>query len=135
EPPARQERLLAMLQKALGHELPNRLIAVRGLAALLELEDGARLGAEGREYLARLAAEADRAHALVFALAEAVRWQRPAAPPQAAERLFEPFSGEDGPGLDLFLVRQLAEGWGGTARVEAGPGRGVAFVVTCPLAV
>jgi two-component system sensor histidine kinase KdpD len=219
---ARHERLLAMLQKALGHELPTQLIAVQGLARLLELEEGERLGEEGRAYLGRLSAAAEKAHALVAELAEVVRLERSPAPaggadlaevaaeaiaevkqlaadrpveyhgpgqapvvsvprpalrkllvlllrragtkgtderplrvevntrlsptdveirvsddgatlPGAAmERLFEPFAGA---GLDLFLVRHLAEGWGGTVRVEARPGGGSVFVVTCPLSV
>jgi signal transduction histidine kinase len=217
---ARHERLLALFQKALGHELPNRLIAVQGLARLLELEEGERLGAEGRDYLGRLAAAAEEAHGLVAALAEVVRlgrapagavdlaevaaeavaeaeqlaagrtveyyWPRQACllvaprpalrkvlvlllrragtagtggrplrvdvcarltrkdveirvsddgaaiPNETIERLFEPFAGADGSGLGLFLVRHLAEGWGGTVRVESHPGRGTEFVVTCP---
>jgi signal transduction histidine kinase len=223
DPAARQERLLALLQKALGHELPNQLIALQGLARLLELEEGERLGAAGRDYLGRLAVAAEKAHALVAALAEVVRLERqpPSAevvdvaevaaeaiaeakqlaadrpveyhgPGQALllsaprpslrkllvlllrragsaatderpvrvevctrltpteveirvsddaaaiaheklERLFEPFVVGNGPGLDLFLVRRLAEGWGGAVRAESGPGRGTVFVVTCPL--
>jgi two-component system sensor histidine kinase TtrS len=219
----RLARLLAVLQKALGHELPNQLIAVQGLARLLDLEQGERLGPEGRDYLGRLAAGAAKAHALVASLAEVARLGRPPAPPEtvdfaeiaaeaaaevrqlASGRPFEyhgpehtlvltapraalrkllvillrragtggaearpprvemsvrpcgteaevrvagdgetpdaeardqpsdPFSGEDVGGLDLFLARQLAEGWGGSARVEARTTRGTAFVVTCPL--
>jgi signal transduction histidine kinase len=220
---ARLERLLAVLQKALGHELPNHLIALQGLTRLLELEEGERLSAAGKEYLGRLAAGAAKAHALVAALAEVARPEtapgpaetvdlaelaaeviaeakqlapgagveyhapqqafllpaprtalrqalalllrragtagaggRPlrvdvsaratatgaeirvaddgeAVPGEMIDRLFDPFGGTGGPGLDLFLVRQLAEGWGGTVRVESEPGRGTAFVVTCPL--
>lgn len=63
------ERLLACFQKALGHELPNQLVAAQGLARLLE-EEGNRLSPEGRECLGRLAAAVGRAHALVSELAE-----------------------------------------------------------------
>jgi signal transduction histidine kinase len=218
----RLARLLAVLQKGLGHELPNQLIAVRGLARLLELEEGDRLSAEGRDYLARLAAGAAKAHALVAVLAEVARLGKPAAaepvdfaglaaeaiaevkqladgrpaeyhvpeqtlvltapraalrkllvlllrrtplagagncparievsirpkgsqaeirvmgdgaslPNEATDRLFDPFGDEGGIGLDLFLVQQLAEGWGGSVRVEPRTRRGTTFVVTCPL--
>jgi signal transduction histidine kinase len=211
-PVAALQRVLAALQKALNHELPNRLVAVQGLARLLDLEEGERLGPEGRDYLARIAAGADRLHALVSALAEVARLARPAPPaeavdlaevvaevlteakqlapdrsaeyhgpgpglivsvprtalcrvlvlllrragagrvevstragaeiritgdglglpPEMIELLFEPFTGQDDPGLDLFLARQLAEGWGGAVRVESAPGAGSAFVVSCP---
>ena len=81
----RLARLMAVLQKALGHELPNQLIAVQGLARLLDLEHGERLGAEGRDYLGRLAAGAARAHALVAELADVARLARPAAPSEAVD--------------------------------------------------
>ena len=42
-------------------------------------------------------------------------------------------SGGSDQGLDLFLIRQLAEQWGGVVRIEARPGQGAAFVVTCPV--
>jgi hypothetical protein len=74
----RLAHLLAVLRQALGHDLPNQLIAVQGLARLLELEQGERLGAEGRDYLGRLAAGAAAAHARVAELAELVRQARPA---------------------------------------------------------
>ena len=67
------ERLLACFQKALGHELPNQLVALRGLAQMLELEDAQRLGAAGRDYLGRLAAVSQRVHTLVSGLADAGR--------------------------------------------------------------
>jgi signal transduction histidine kinase len=60
---------------------------------------------------------------------------RPALPPDRAGRLFEPFAGPDGPGLGLFLARELAEGWGGAVRLEPGEGAGTVFVLTCPLRV
>jgi signal transduction histidine kinase len=213
----RLERLLCVLQKALGHELPNTLVAVQGLARLLELEEGERLGSDGRAYLGRLAAGAGRAHALVNALADVARLARPAPPatavdfaevaaealaeanqlapsrpaeyhhlksglvvfapraalhkalvlltrwggaaatrvdvtahaaggaaeirvahqgaplaPEKIDRLFEPFTGADDAGLELFLARQLAEDWGGAVRAESAGG-GTVFVVTCPM--
>jgi signal transduction histidine kinase len=213
---ARLVRLLAVLQKALGHDLPNVLVGVQGLARLLESEEGERLSADGRSYLARVAAGAARAHALVGALAEVARLGKPmpaaepvdlaelaagaaaeveqlaldrnvvydgpqqplilfapraalrkvlvlllrramtagprrvevsgrvadtaaevcvaddgpALPPEEIGRLFEPATGPDASALDLFLVRHLAEDWGGSVRVETG-GR-TAFIVTWP---
>jgi signal transduction histidine kinase len=65
--------LLACLQEALGHGLPNQLVAVQGLARLVLEEQGPRLDAEGRDLLGRVAdlsREADRA---VRTLAEVVR--------------------------------------------------------------
>jgi signal transduction histidine kinase len=70
QPGGSRERLLAAYQQALGHDLPNRLVAVQGLVQLLQLEEGDKLSAEGREYLEQLAALARRAHEMVRALAE-----------------------------------------------------------------
>lgn len=67
------DRLLAALQKALGHELPNRLIAIQGFAQLLDLEEAERLSPDGRDYLRRLSAATQRASALIKGLAELVR--------------------------------------------------------------
>lgn len=69
----RAERLLACFQKALGHELPNQLVAIQGLAYLLREEGAERLGAEGQECLERLVAVVERTHALVRELAEVGR--------------------------------------------------------------
>jgi signal transduction histidine kinase len=71
--------LLALLQKALGHELPNQLIAVQGMARLLEMEAGERLGPECRDYLQRLAAAALRSHETVRALVDFLRALRASA--------------------------------------------------------
>jgi signal transduction histidine kinase len=67
------DRLLALLQKALGHELPNQLIAVQGLARLLDAEARDRLGDDGRDYLQRLSAAAQRAHEMIHSLADLIR--------------------------------------------------------------
>ncbi len=72
--------LLACLQEALGHGLPNQLVAAQGLARLVLEEQGPRLDAEGRDLLGRVAdlsREADRA---VRTLAEVVRACREAPP-------------------------------------------------------
>jgi signal transduction histidine kinase len=71
--PTRAERLLACFQKALGHELPNQLVAVQGLVLLLREEEAGRLSPEGRDCLQRLAGVVQRTHALVRELAEAGR--------------------------------------------------------------
>lgn len=75
KPPQRDanDRLLALLQKVLGHDLPNQLIAVQGLAQLLDADAGDRLGDDGREYLHRLSAAAQRAHETIHSLADLIR--------------------------------------------------------------
>jgi signal transduction histidine kinase len=80
-----RERLLAAYQQALGHELPNRLVAIQGLVQLLQLEEGEKLGPEGREYLDQLAGLSRRAHELVRALAEVGRTVRAAHSDEPAE--------------------------------------------------
>jgi len=72
----RTEQLLALLQKSLGHELPNQLLAIQGLARVLDMEEGERLGAEGKDFLSRLAAAAQRTHELIRMLAEFIRASR-----------------------------------------------------------
>jgi signal transduction histidine kinase len=66
-------RLLRCYQKALGHELPNQLVAIQGLLRILGLEERARLSAEGQDYLDRMGVLARRAHELSRALAELAR--------------------------------------------------------------
>jgi len=83
--PARQtlvlvEPLLACFQQALGHELPNRLVSVQGLARLLLLDQAERLDDEGREYLQRLANSIRQADELVRSLAELGRLLRDPGP-------------------------------------------------------
>jgi signal transduction histidine kinase len=70
--------LLACFQEALGHELPNYLVALQGLARLLEEGEGQRLGPEGREQLGRLATLARHTDRLVRALADIGRLCRDA---------------------------------------------------------
>src|SRR5689334_5074425 len=72
-PAAAQRRLLACYQEALGHQLPNHLVALQGLARLLEEAEAGRLGPEGRTYLGRLAALARQVDDTVRALAEVGR--------------------------------------------------------------
>jgi signal transduction histidine kinase len=75
----RAERLLTCFQKALGHELPNQLVAIQGLVYLLR-EEGERLGPEGRDCLQRLADVAQRTHTLVRELADVGRIARQQLP-------------------------------------------------------
>jgi signal transduction histidine kinase len=79
QPSESLERLLSLLQKALGHELPNQLIAVQGLARLLETEAD-HLSDDGKEYLQRLAAAAQRSHEMIRALADFLRALRAGKP-------------------------------------------------------
>jgi signal transduction histidine kinase len=222
------DRLLLGVQKAAGHELPNQLVAQRGMLQLLELEDSDRLSDEGREYLRRVVAATERASNLIGALGEMVRFFRlpfvPAAvnlaevaheagleliqlfpgmrieydlsekmpllavprralrlalthlfrnaaeavapdrpsrivvsaqsstrgvevsvadngggiAPERWSRLFEPFPGAEpnatGVGLGLFIVRLLADAWGGAVRFDSEVGRGSTFTFSAPQA-
>lgn len=65
----------------------------------------------------------------------------PGVPEAERERIFEPFyrraghgEGAGGVGLGLALVRQIAQGHGGSVHCEARPGGGSAFVLTVPVA-
>jgi signal transduction histidine kinase len=78
------ERIFACYQQALGHELPNQLIAILGLLRMLQLEEGDRLGADGRDYLQRVSAVTQRARLLIGDLAEMTRLVRGASSPGAA---------------------------------------------------
>jgi signal transduction histidine kinase len=69
----RTDRLLGVLQKALSHELPNRLIALQGFLQLLDLEETGRLSPDGQDYVKRLSAATQRTAALVKGLADLVR--------------------------------------------------------------
>ncbi len=223
--------LLACFQEALGHQLPNHLVAIQGLARLLAEGESANLSPEGREQLGRLAALARTTDRLVRALAEVGRLCREARvagtlvpleevareaaaevnllyggpaivydfpedlpavavsrqalyqvlvqllanavravvgkpggpvrvgarpcgtggtpggvevwvaddgrglPPLPPEQLFTPFHrGSDGPGLGLFLVRQVTASWAGGLRIESEPGQGTRVTLRIPSA-
>jgi signal transduction histidine kinase len=70
------DALLACFQRALGHELPSRLVALQGLLRVLEMEAPDDLNPEAREYLTRAADLARRAHALTRELADLGRATR-----------------------------------------------------------
>ena len=78
------ERLLGCFQKALGHELPNQLVALQGLARLIEMEQADRLDEEGRAHLLRLADLTRRTDGLVRALAKIGRLTRDSGPAEAS---------------------------------------------------
>jgi signal transduction histidine kinase len=78
----RKEWLLAGYQQALGHELPNRLVAIQGLARLVLADHGPRLDPTARELLERLADLTQRTDRMVRELAEVGRLDRS---PGAAE--------------------------------------------------
>jgi K+-sensing histidine kinase KdpD len=61
----RAERVLACYRPAVGHDLPNLLVAIQGLLQLMNLEEGDRLSGTGRDYLRRLAATTQRAQDMV----------------------------------------------------------------------
>jgi signal transduction histidine kinase len=74
------EQLQACFQEAVAHELPNLLIALRGLLRLVAVEQGDRLGSEGREYLNRLDVLSQRAQTLTATLAALGRARRQPLP-------------------------------------------------------
>jgi signal transduction histidine kinase len=82
------ERLLNCFQRALGDELPDRLLAIQGLIRLMTEESAECLDDEARGHLTRLAAVARRTDALVRALAEIGRLCR-APPPSERVSLAE----------------------------------------------
>ncbi len=69
----RTRQLLDCVFRVLGHDLPNHLIALQGLARLLAVEEEERLSPEGKDYVARMAAGAERAQALTVALSSTAR--------------------------------------------------------------
>ncbi len=70
EPSSSHERLLACYQQALGHDLPNKLVALQGLARLLEEELAGQLSGETSEWLARIVGLTREIDDRVRALAE-----------------------------------------------------------------
>jgi signal transduction histidine kinase len=77
------DQLLACYQQALGHELPNLLVSVQGLARLLAAEQGSRLDQDARALLNRLAELARRADSVARATAAVGRTCRDTTPPMA----------------------------------------------------
>jgi two-component system, NtrC family, sensor histidine kinase HydH len=77
---------------------------------------------------AELAAENER-------MALVVRDTGPGIDPNDEATLFEPFytTKEDGSGLGLWIVRQIAVAHGGTARVENAPAGGAIFTLELPV--
>lgn len=71
----RLSRLVGALQVFVGHDLPNQLVAIQGLARLIE-QSGEELGGEGRDLLNRLAALAQQANARTRRVAEVGRLLR-----------------------------------------------------------
>lgn len=65
-----RERLLACYQQALGHDLPNKLVALQGLARLLGEELEGQLSGDALECLQRVVGLTREVHEQVSALAE-----------------------------------------------------------------
>jgi signal transduction histidine kinase len=78
----RSDWLLAGYQMALGHELPNCLVSMQGLARLVLADQADRLDPGGRDLLERLADLAQRTDRMVRALAEVGRLERDPGPPE-----------------------------------------------------
>ena len=58
----------------------------------------------------------------------------PGIPVAEQDRVFEPFMGAGGPGLDLTLAREVVRAHGGDIWVDSGPGPGAVFSFTLPKA-
>jgi signal transduction histidine kinase len=69
----RTRQFLDCVFRVLAHDLPNHLIALRGLARLLAVEEEERLSTEGKEYVDRMASAAERAHTLAVSLSSTGR--------------------------------------------------------------
>jgi signal transduction histidine kinase len=78
------EQLLAAFRQAMGHDMPNHLVAAQGLVRLLEMDEKERLSPAGKEYLGRLTIVLQRVEALTRMLAEICRVGRDEQP---AERV------------------------------------------------
>ena len=68
--PMRSDQLLRDMQKVVNHDLPNQLVVLQSLLQLLDSEESAHLGANGREYVRRLKHAAERAGDMVRFLKE-----------------------------------------------------------------
>lgn len=75
------ERLLACFQQVLGHDLPNKLVALQGLARLLEQDLAGKVDDDARASLERLAGLTRQIHEQVAALADVGRTCRRADAP------------------------------------------------------
>jgi signal transduction histidine kinase len=110
----RAEQLLACYQQALGHELPNLLVALQGIARLLEEEQGSRLDPDGRALLNRLAELARRADNVARTTASVGRVCRAVDSPApvsltdiAREALAEVNLLSTGPGVEYDIVGDM----------------------------
>jgi signal transduction histidine kinase len=83
--PRSSDRLLACYRRALGHDLPNLLVAVQGMARLLESGEEGPLPEGLREYVSRIRRASRRAHEMVVLLAEIGRVAREAVPGPPAD--------------------------------------------------
>lgn len=81
----RAELLLQSMHGVLSHDLPNQLVVILSLIALLELEEGNRLGREGREQLRRLGLAARKASSQVHFLQEMARLRRHQEPVESLD--------------------------------------------------
>ena len=69
----RADRLLAKMHRVLSHDLPNQVVALQGLLQILEMEEGDRLGDEGRECVTRLHRVVRKANGMIRFLKEMTR--------------------------------------------------------------
>ena len=81
----RLARLLAVLQKALGHELPNQLVAVQGLRACWTSKRGSGSAPRDAATCGGWRRGRRRRSALAGALAELARLGKPAAAAEAVD--------------------------------------------------
>jgi light-regulated signal transduction histidine kinase (bacteriophytochrome) len=76
------ERLPRPLQRTVNHDLPNAVVALKGMVQLLEREEAERLSPAGRDYLARLAGIAERLQAIVTSLRSYNKVAQSQTPPE-----------------------------------------------------
>lgn len=87
--------------------------------------------AVGRDGRVELSVRSDDAAGVVIAVADS----GPGIDPANVAALFEPFytTKEDGSGLGLWVVRQIAAAHGGTVQAANAAGRGAVFTLTLPV--
>ena len=80
---ARTDTLLNSLRSTINHDLPNMVVALKGLLQMLEREEKGRLSPSGQEYLARLFRVSHRLQNALTTMRSINKVQEGAALPEA----------------------------------------------------